>query len=384
MPSDADLVYERALQTLPVVKARLPDDYFYAGLPLCAIDAVWSLGVNFKSVLNVAGRYCEKTGVPRFRRPDEIPVVQETVSGLVALLDALNAEQPTNAEPGQLAASDRLFDNRKPTSHQSGILKADAVRRFAVVLRDHGLERLEDALEMIATPAANDDIEKAIRAIPGQGSGISLDYFWMLAGDDSRIKPDTMVTRFLEETLGRKVKKGEPLCLLTLVSADLEGYNPHMTPRLLDHLIWRWQREEPANRQRALALVELLPKLEAEGFTAYKVGGGEKSMVNGQEVTHVSYPTYHPTLVRVFKAVDGVDPYANLLEDPSDVEPIDLVLEEGDLRRATRDRVLRYLAVCMRREKFGDGYIAGEFDDGRILVALQRLRDLQVQSPSAA
>ena len=379
MLSDADLVYERALNMLPVVKARLPDDYFYASLPLCVIDAVWSLGVNFKSVLNVVGRYCEKTGVPRYRTPDEIPAVQETVSDLVAHLDALNSEQPADMELGLLAASERLFDNRKPTSWQSGILKAEAVRRFAVVLRDHGLERLEDAMRAIANPAANDDLESAIRAIPGQGSGISLDYFWMLAGDDSRIKPDTMVIRFLEETLGRKVKEGEPLRLLTLVSEDLEGYNPHMTPRLLDHLIWRWQREEPANRQRALALVKLLPALEAEGFEPYKIMGGEKSMAEGQKTPHVPYPIYHPTLMKVFKAVDDVDPYANLPEDREGVEPIDLVLREEDLRRETRDGVLRYLAICMRREKFGDGYIAGEFDDGRIFAAIYRLRDLEAQ-----
>lgn len=309
MPSDADLIYERALRVLPV-HAQLTDDFFVASVPICVIDAVWSLGVRYENVQNVVRWYCERTGLPKLYDRNAFPAreAQESVSAFCERLQGFGPE----------AAANDLFCNRCRTSTKNGILKSDAVHRFATVLRDHGVEQLQDIPEAMRSEA----LEKAIRAVPGQASGISLAYFWMLAGSDNHVKPDTMVMRFMEESLGRKVKEKEALPLLTEVSSDLEGYNPHMTPRLLDHLIWKYQRNEPANLLRIPKLLALLPKLEAEGFVPYTLQGGEKDMVVGQTVPHVVFPSYHPTLMAIFRITEGVDPYAMLPGDPSGVEPV--------------------------------------------------------------
>lgn len=257
--TDDDLLIEHCNLHLHLEGAKLPDDYFYASLSLCMIDAVWSIGVNYGGVLNVVERYCKRTGTPPSRRPGATPGRQDTMSDLVGRLDALNDQLDEGGEAGSLAASDRLFDNRKPTSRRSGILKAEAVRLFAKALSEHGLQRLEDAQEAVAKaksePTVNASLEKVIRAIPGQGSGISLAYFWMLAGDEGRIKPDTMVLRLLCLALGREIKPVEAQPLLASVSSILQASHPQMTPRLLDHLIWKHQRKTLASSTMPPALL---------------------------------------------------------------------------------------------------------------------------------
>lgn len=66
------------------------------------------------------------------------------------------------------------------------------------------------------------------------------------------------------------------------------------------------------------------------------------------------------------------------------VEPVHVLRDESSFAQATRDQIFRYFALCMRGEKFGDGYIANEFDEGRILAALCRLRDICPATPSTS
>ena len=49
-----------------------------------------------------------------------------------------------------------------------------------------------------------------MRAIPGQRSGISLTYFFMLAGSDDLVKPDRMLGRFLRGCLSHEVGPKRP------------------------------------------------------------------------------------------------------------------------------------------------------------------------------
>lgn len=48
---------------------ELPSEYDYSCLPLCILDAVFSIGVKYKSVENVISRFCAKTGVLKYRDP---------------------------------------------------------------------------------------------------------------------------------------------------------------------------------------------------------------------------------------------------------------------------------------------------------------------------
>src|SRR5204862_1280588 len=67
MSHDADLVAAQADRLLPLAGATLSEEYFYQSLPLCVIDAVYSVGVRYESVRGVVARYCRRFGLTRVR-----------------------------------------------------------------------------------------------------------------------------------------------------------------------------------------------------------------------------------------------------------------------------------------------------------------------------
>jgi hypothetical protein len=100
------------------------------------------------------------------------------------------------------------------------------------------VEYLQDVAKLLQ----NATFETAVKDIPGQHSGISLNYFFMLAGVEELIKPDRMIQRYLERVLQRKVEILECQGLLAAAVGELRHEFAHLTPRLLDSLIWERQR----------------------------------------------------------------------------------------------------------------------------------------------
>lgn len=47
---------------------ELPDEYYYTCLPLCLLDAVFSIGVTYSSTRNTVRRYCDKYGISCYDR----------------------------------------------------------------------------------------------------------------------------------------------------------------------------------------------------------------------------------------------------------------------------------------------------------------------------
>ena len=133
----------------------------------------------------------------------------------------------------------KVYVNRQRTSAINGILKADAVAQFTRCLRSYGVEFFQD----VPRVADNTQFEAKIRAIRGQASGISLHYFWMLAGSDEFIKPDRHVLRFLSAALSRTVAElDEASTIMKAACEVLKEEYPKLTPRLLDYEVWRYQR----------------------------------------------------------------------------------------------------------------------------------------------
>jgi hypothetical protein len=207
---------------------ELGDEYFYASLPLCVIDAVYSIGVRYASVRNVIRRYCAYAGVTCFCATRGVPpprAEQESISAFVSRL--------RGHSDAELALT--VFGNQQRTSTRSGILKAGAVRRFAEALALHRIETLQD-IRRAADLAA---IERDVRRVPGQTSGISWSYFLMLAGREDLVKPDRRILGFLSRALGRPARVDEARFLLAAAARELQAEFPGLEPRTLDHVIWK-------------------------------------------------------------------------------------------------------------------------------------------------
>lgn len=233
MTTNQRMIYTKCIAELNLAHANLSDEYYYDSLPQCIIDAVYSIGVRYTSTRNTVINYCNNIGVARLSTPLGSPSDKHTVSDLLNKIIAY----PTIEDCANL-----LFENNQKTSTKNGILKADAVKRFATVLQNNGIQKLGD----IRTASAEtiSDIESDIKTIPGQKSGISFSYFLMLSGDDSHMKIDRWLLRFVGDALGVAHYNNilQAYTDLIAVCEELKKIYPKLTPRLLDHTIWSYMK----------------------------------------------------------------------------------------------------------------------------------------------
>lgn len=201
----------------------LQDEYNYGHLPLCVIDSVFSIGVKYEGVQNVIKRFCDYYKIDRFSKKNEL-----TTTDILVLIEQMSINELT----------EKVFKNRQRTSTKNGILKSEGVVLFLKVLQIFKVEKFGD-IEKIIT---NEQFENEIKQIPGQKSGISLKYFFMLAGSDDLIKPDRMILRFLENITGQKLSLNNCQLILTAVTERLKNRGFNITAKKLDNLIWSYQR----------------------------------------------------------------------------------------------------------------------------------------------
>ena len=208
---------------------KLADEYRYASVPLCVVDAVFSIGVRYTSTQKVVSNLCEYAGWTRFFASREARGAGEYgIGDLNSMFDKFGAEGMTES----------VFQNRQHTSSRSGILKAEAVLLYCRTLIKAGINDFPD-LDVERREYA----EAIILGLPGQSSGIAFDYFMMLAGDDNLIKPDRMVQRYVAHALDLDSvpQPRQAAILVRLAAKELRTRGQLWTPLSLDNAIWRHQ-----------------------------------------------------------------------------------------------------------------------------------------------
>lgn len=242
-------------KNLKLSDLTLSPSFYYDSLPQCIIDAVFSTGVKYTSTQNTVRNYCTYCGLREYNLARDPAGDAHTTSQLVERIASVGASK----------SADIIFQNRQRTSSRSGILKAEAVLRFAQVLQKYGIETLADFSKKGLPPAA----EAEILQIPGQKSGLALRYFCMLAGDDTQTKPDRHVLHFMQMHTGQSFSIQQAQDLLAAVTARLKPQYPHITVRLLDHAIWadmsRGVRHQTACRYHKLVRDRIPEIIEASG-----------------------------------------------------------------------------------------------------------------------
>lgn len=233
---ELDRLVQHIRKTLGNLDSPLPDDEWYSSLALCVIGAVYSIGVRWESVQSALSNFCwwahwekDLAKAPR----------EYTISEFVALLEPFDRDWEKIAE--------EVFDNRQRTSTRGGILKAEAVLKFAKVLKQYGIEKYEN----IPASGLPDRVAADLQGITGQGSGLSYKYFLMLAGNTREVKGDRMITRFVGEAVGSPGISGEYAeDFVRSAATALQPEHPSLTAYKLDNLIWNYQRAQE-ERQKA-------------------------------------------------------------------------------------------------------------------------------------
>ena len=208
---------------------KLDPEFYYQSLPFCVIDSIYSIGVRYETVKKTVNNFCEYNNLKVFR--EDIASIPEKNSQY-SVSDFINIFGKTDFD--ELATS--VFKNKQRTSSVSGILKAEAVMHFLRELSNEGINYFQD-LENISP-----NFESKIKEIKGQKSGISLQYFYMLAGNDKLIKPDRMVIRYIESIVKQQIPQKYCQIILEKISLKLEVSGINISPRALDNAIWNYQR----------------------------------------------------------------------------------------------------------------------------------------------
>lgn len=151
---NADSLCTACESKLNLASAALSPSYYYDSLPYCIIDAVFSIGAKYTSTQNVVKNYCTYYGLREYNTEKDCCGDTHTVSQMIEYIESAGIER----------SADAIFKNHQRTSSRSGILKADAVLRFARILQKYGIETLED----ITAKGIPFEVEQEILRIPGQ------------------------------------------------------------------------------------------------------------------------------------------------------------------------------------------------------------------------
>lgn len=184
-------------------------------LALCIIDAIYSTGSHYTSVVNVINRYRSVRG---------------DTDGANALLESIHEA----GGPAQWATD--VAGNIKPANTRPGApLKADVIQQAAQLLTGLGIDTVDDLIANVSPRAQNSPVHAAWKKLPSQSSGVTFNYLLILAGLPS-VKPDRMVLRFLGDAF-EESNVFTPERAVALVEATAAKLD--VSARVLDHILWR-------------------------------------------------------------------------------------------------------------------------------------------------
>ncbi len=223
---------------------KLGREFYYQHLPLCIVDAVFSIGIRYSTVQRVVQNFCQFSGWNCYRSSRSLPPTsqQKSISDLLNLYNLFRGNNGINFTNVAV----KVFNNRcRTVQRKNGMLKAEAVYRFAQILQNSGIEYFQDLNNSQNFPGFLDNVKKQIQKIPGLKSGIAFDYFLMLAGNCNTVKPDRMVKRYLAWLYCCSENKTDSKALLLMKDLlnRLKKHIPNLTLRQLDYAIWNFQRK---------------------------------------------------------------------------------------------------------------------------------------------
>lgn len=184
------------------------------------IDSIFSIGSKYESTIKVVNRFIKKINI---NRNEDDYTTKEFIRDFVTFSD-------------EELAND-IFKNRQRTSTTNGVLKAAAVKQIINIFDDNGIQTKKDLLNHKNIK----EVERQVRTVKGQASGVSFDYIMMHAGDENRFKPDRHIYTFFEKILeyGKLTENELEKAFFDELAIVKEVY-PYFTARSLDSLIWEY------------------------------------------------------------------------------------------------------------------------------------------------
>lgn len=193
-------------------------------MALCVLNSIYSIGGNYSATTNVVARYLKA------REQEGANAYRDSTADLLAAVERW----------GGSAEFAKVIKNERPASPRSKtpVLKAEVVRRAAVVLEDAKAGTVEGFKANYSDGEARESLRKAWLALPSQRSGVTYHYLLILAGYDS-VKPDRWVNRFITDAIGPDFGRFTVDEAIGMVKGAARSMK--VMAKDLDHVIWRKQ-----------------------------------------------------------------------------------------------------------------------------------------------
>lgn len=196
-------------------------DGYPGSLALCMIDSLWSTGPSYGAVQNVVARYA----------------AHQRLAGHDATQDGTDELLRVFKDVGGSAGFAELVDNRnRAYASPKAPLKAEVVYQAALALDAMGIRTMTDLHAQYEADEHLTDLKRAWLKLPSQSSGVTFNYFMILAGYIS-VKPDRMIIRFVEKHAGL-TREISPMETADLIKQVAKLYS--VDANRLDHVIWRY------------------------------------------------------------------------------------------------------------------------------------------------
>ena len=198
----------------------------YSHLGIAILDAVFSLRSRYDSVVvPTLKRYCEAAGLDWSDLDSVKP--EHGAQELIDFLGPKSTEQRCEILTRHIAPG----TNKR---------KADLCVEIAQVLIENGVDT-DTPLAVVLDRSP--DLEREIRELRGVGPA-AWRYLLNLSKVE-RVKPDTMIVKWVSQLVGSPVGQKEAARLIEAAAAEIQGEGAHPSVRTLDHLVWREQSGRP-------------------------------------------------------------------------------------------------------------------------------------------
>lgn len=191
----------------------------YESLSVCIIDCVYSLrAVYFTTTVPVVERYADA-----FMNGNK-QASGDTISKFIDNIEKSG---------GPIAFADKVLKNNQKIGGKNAIPKGEVCYQLAKYLKYLNIETIEDFRQFDCPEL----LEIVLRAVKGMGDA-GTNYLFMLAGDQTRCKPDVHIHQCIKDACETDISNDECQELFTDAVSVLRGEYPDITVRGLDSVIW--------------------------------------------------------------------------------------------------------------------------------------------------
>ena len=214
MKNETKIFIDFCLQNFEIKEANIPNKY--NSLPVCILDDIFSLRAKYETMtLKVVQRFAN------YFLKGDLSASGYRLEDFIRDIDSLGSKK----------ISFEILKNMQMISNRQKLDVCYEIARKLILLDIHDIEGFRNY-------HSDEILEIVLRSVKGVGDA-AVNYLFMLAGDENRVKPDVHIHRSLFDALGYEVSNEECQIIFREAANELKKQYPFVTPAKLDNIVWK-------------------------------------------------------------------------------------------------------------------------------------------------